>query len=104
MHIEETMSAGASVASYGYGGDEMIVNGPSAGGSSGSRPKHRKKPRSKSTSRSDEKPSRNKLLLGAASNSLSAIPNMIQLSMLSTGLLKISKYLIYYNTYCYIAY
>lgn len=50
-----------------------------------------RKGRSKSSSRSEDRPRRSKYL-DSASASLSSIPNRIQLSMLSSGLIKISEY------------
>jgi len=73
--------------------DDRLGSSSSAMGEAngGFKARFRRKGRSKSSSRTDDKPSRSLRYLDTASASLSSIPNRIQLSLLKSGLITISK-------------
>lgn len=74
-----------SSSSGGRGGGLPAVNGGSQAG------RFSRKGRSKSSSRTEDRPRRSRSVLDSASASLSSIPNRIQLTMLSSGLIKITE-------------
>ncbi|XP_018010387.1 receptor-type tyrosine-protein phosphatase kappa isoform X2 [Hyalella azteca] len=100
-HASENLERAASL---GADGTEISVNEDSrlrgsegsdtavaVNGSSSHKSRSRPKGRSKSSSRTEERPRRSRSVFNSASASLSSIPNRIQLSMLSYGLIKITE-------------
>uniref|UniRef100_A0A6A7GA86 Receptor-type tyrosine-protein phosphatase kappa-like isoform X2 n=1 Tax=Hirondellea gigas TaxID=1518452 RepID=A0A6A7GA86_9CRUS len=75
-------------------GSGGAINGTGLGGRS------KRKGRSKSSSRTDDNRPRRNRIMESASTSLSSIPNRIQLSMLSSGLLKITEEAKAINSMC----